>query len=78
MSAEFGMQSGGSYQQAVGGVSNMAGAIFGQIAANKSITDLNINYDDAVIESTSVDSQQLVIAIASVTLFGYSLYLAFK
>ena len=78
MAAEFGMQSGGGYQQAIGGVTNMFGAIFGQVAANKSVRDLNINYDDVVIESTHVDKQQVIIAIATIVLFGYSLYLAFK
>lgn len=74
----FGMQSGGAYQQAIGGVVGMASAIFGSVAANKSIQDLNINYDDLVVESTHVDSQQLVIGIAALVLLIFSIYLVAK
>ena len=48
----FGMQSGADYQAAIGGVTNMATAIFGSVASNKSVRDLSINYDDVVVEST--------------------------
>ena len=72
------MMSGGGYQAAIGGVTNMATAIFGSVASNKSVRDLSINYDDVVVESTHVDSQQLVIGIAALFLFAYSIYLLFK
>ncbi len=78
MSGELGMQSGASYQQAVGSVTNMVSAIFGSVAANKSVEDLSINYDDVVVESTHVDSQQIVIGIAAIFLLGYSIYLVIK
>jgi hypothetical protein len=74
----FGMQSGADYQAAIGGVTNMATAIFGSVASNKSVRDLSINYDDVVVESTHVDSQQLVIGIAVLVLFTYSIYLVVK
>lgn len=78
MSGELGMQSGMTYQQSVGQVTNLVSSIFGSIAANKSVEDLNIDYDDVVVESTHVDSQQLVIGIAALAMLGYSIYLVIK
>ncbi len=73
------MQSGGSYQANVPAVvTDMFGAIFGSIAANQNVRDLSINYDDVVIESTHVDSQQLMIGVVTVALFIYAIYLLFR
>lgn len=76
-----GLQSGGSYngyQQAFQTVAAGLGAIIGGIAANRTVEDLRIDYDDVVVESTNVDNQQLFIAIAAILLLGAAVYLVIK
>lgn len=74
----FGMQSAGTYQQLIAGGVSVFSGIFGGLAANKSVDSLNINYDDVVVESTHVDSQQVIIGVAALVMLGFSIYLAIK
>lgn len=73
-----GLQSGGGYQQALDTVGGGIGIIFGNIAANKNVRDLSIDYDDVVVESTNVDNQQVSIAIAALLLLSLTVYLMIR
>lgn len=73
-----GLQSGGGYQQAMNAVGEGVGIIFGNIAANKNIRDLSIDYDDVVVESTNVDNQQVIIAVATLLLLTLTVYLMIR
>ncbi len=73
-----GLQSGGGYQQALNTVAGGIGIIFGNIAANKNVRDLSIDYDDVVVESTNVDNQQVSIAVATLLLLSLTVFLMIK
>lgn len=72
------MQSGGGYQQALNAVGGGIGIIFGNIAANKNVRDLSIDYDDVVVESTNVDNQQVSIAVATLLLLSLTVFLMIR
>jgi hypothetical protein len=73
-----GLQSGGGYQQALNTVGGGIGIIFGNIAANKNVRDLSIDYDDVVVESTNVDNQQVSIAVATLLLMSLTVFLMIR